>query len=316
MRKGKAHPHNLSIVCPEILLGHFHREKSAMKMPKITIVTPSYNQGQYLEQTILSVLGQQYPNLEYIIMDGGSTDNSVEIIRHYVHKLYYWKSGPDKGQSAAIAEGFAMATGEILGWVNSDDMLLPGSLECVAQYFGENPDCHFLVGDSLHIDRQSQIIAKYYASAPSFWSIKYYNSTAFNQPAAFWRKRDFDKVGGIDVMLQFCFDRDLFIRLTKLGRSHHISKFLAAYRWHALSKTSKWKDVQQREDTILRERYQLDDKTFFSRHLGYSWYRFLRIPQKLKQLLNPDYATKISYLRDYKDTDFGKNSRQFQNRSK
>jgi glycosyltransferase involved in cell wall biosynthesis len=266
-----------------------------MKMPKITIVTPSYNQGRYLEQTILSVLGQHYPELEYIVMDGGSTDNSVEIIKRYADKLAYWQSKPDRGQSAAIANGFARATGEILGWVNSDDMLLPNSLEHVARYFVENPNCHFLVGDSIWIDSQGHCIARFYASAPSFRSIKYYR-TAFNQPAAFWRSSAFEAVGRIDVTLQFCLDRDLFIRLTKLGRSNHISKFLAAYRWHALSKTSMWKDVQQREDAILRERYQLDDKTFFSRHLGYCWYRFLRIPQKLKQVLNSDFAlTEISY---------------------
>jgi glycosyltransferase involved in cell wall biosynthesis len=266
-------------------------------LPKITIVTPSFNQGKYLEQTIRSVLNQQYPNFEYIVMDGGSTDNSVEIIKRYADKLAYWQSKPDRGQSAAIVDGFARATGEILGWVNSDDMLLSDSLEHVARYFFENPYCQFLVGDSILIDSQGHSIARFYASAPSFRSIKYYG-TSFNQPAAFWLSTAFEAVGRIDVTLQFCFDRDLFIKLTKLGRSHHISKFLAAYRWHSLSKTSTWKDVQQREDTILRERYQLDDKTFFSRHLGYFGYRFLRIPQKLKQLLNPDYATKISYPRD------------------
>src|SRR2546426_12347701 len=103
-----------------------------MSFEKTTIVTPSYNQGRFLEQTIQSVIGQQYPNLEYIVMDGGSTDNSVEIIRKYEDQLAFWVSEKDEGQSAAINAAFAKSTGEILGWVNSDDMYLPGTLEYVA----------------------------------------------------------------------------------------------------------------------------------------------------------------------------------------
>jgi len=263
-----------------------------MYLPKVLIITPSYNQGEFIEETIRSILGQNYPNLEYIIMDGGSTDNSVEIIKQYADKLYYWKSGPDEGQSAAIDDGFAMSTGEILGWVNSDDMLLPGSLECVGQHFFRNPDCHFLVGDSLHIDSQSRVIRKFYATAPSFKSLKYYRA-AFNQPAAFWRKTAFETVGGIDRKLQFCFDRDLFIKLTKLGRAHYIPRFLAAYRWHGLSKTSRLLKVQQAENIILRERYKFDHKPFLLSHLGYLGYRALRIPKKMKQLLNLDSAVKL-----------------------
>ena len=95
-----------------------------MYLPKVLIITPSYNQGEFIEETIRSILGQNYPNLEYIIMDGGSTDNSVEIIKQYADKLYYWKSGPDEGQSAAIDDGFAMSTGEILGWVMCRPTLL------------------------------------------------------------------------------------------------------------------------------------------------------------------------------------------------
>ena len=117
------------------------------RYPKISIITPSYNQGQFLEQTILSILSQDYPNLEYIIMDGGSSDNSVEIIRKHEDNLTYWVSEPDKGQSDAINKGFQRATGDILTWLNSDDYYLPGTLHTVAEYFTQHPDVECIYGD-------------------------------------------------------------------------------------------------------------------------------------------------------------------------
>lgn len=117
-----------------------------MNYPKISIITPSFNQGKFLEGTILSVLNQNYPNLEYIIMDGGSTDNSIEIIKKYVDKLTYWQSKPDDGQSAAINEGFRHATGEIFCWLNSDDQYTEGALKIVGEYFTNHPECQWLCG--------------------------------------------------------------------------------------------------------------------------------------------------------------------------
>lgn len=116
------------------------------ELPKISIVTPSFNQGKYLEKTILSVLEQDYPNLEYIIIDGGSTDNSVEIIKKYEKHLAYWVSEPDRGQSHAINKGFGHATGEILGWLNSDDYYAPGAPQAIAEAFLANPDVGAIVG--------------------------------------------------------------------------------------------------------------------------------------------------------------------------
>src|SRR5437867_7923227 len=120
--------------------------------PRITIVTPSYNQGLYLEQTILSVLNQNYPNLEYIIMDGGSSDNSVEIIRKYEKYLVHWESKSDEGQAAAIADGFRLAAGEILAYLNSDDLYLPGALRKVGEFFNQHKQVQFMYGDCLIVD--------------------------------------------------------------------------------------------------------------------------------------------------------------------
>ncbi|NVO00781.1 MAG: glycosyltransferase, partial [Geobacteraceae bacterium] len=129
--------------------------------PKITIVTPSYNQGRFLEKTILSVLDQGYPNLEYIVIDGGSTDESVEIIKKYADRLTYWVSEPDRGQSHAINKGFERATGEIFGWLNSDDWYHPGALQAVAEAFAANPDVGAVVGAGEMVDEEGkQLIYK------------------------------------------------------------------------------------------------------------------------------------------------------------
>jgi glycosyltransferase involved in cell wall biosynthesis len=121
-------------------------------LPRITIVTPSFNQAAFIEETILSVLSQEYPSLEYIVMDGGSTDGSVEFIRKYEGKLAYWQSGKDKGQSDAISNGFARATGEILGWLNSDDTLAQGTLRRVGEFFAAHPDVDITYGNMYLID--------------------------------------------------------------------------------------------------------------------------------------------------------------------
>src|SRR5512134_129792 len=128
--------------------------------PKISIVTPSFNQGKYLERTIRSVIEQDYPNLEYIIIDGGSTDESVEIIRKYEKHLAYWVSEPDRGQSHAINKGFDRATGEIFGWLNSDDWYVPGALKAVAEAFAANPEAGAVVGAGEMVDEEGKLVLR------------------------------------------------------------------------------------------------------------------------------------------------------------
>lgn len=190
-----------------------------MIFPKITVVTPSYNQGQFLEQTIKSVIEQNYPNLEYIIMDGGSTDNSVAIIKQYEKHLTYWQSHPDGGQSAAINAGFQRATGEILCWLNSDDQFMPGALEKVGQYFAVHPDCQWLVGAAEYNNLTHRVRGIYRARFISkleiaeFWLWGNDSGTVIPQPSVFWRKELWYISGGyVRTDLPNSMDYELWLR--------------------------------------------------------------------------------------------------------
>jgi len=224
-----------------------------MNFPKISVVTPSYNQGKYLEQTILSVLSQDYPNVEYIIIDGGSTDGSVEIIKKYQHRLHYWESEKDKGFGHALNKGFAKATGEILCWLNSDDILLPGALDIVGRFFGKFPDVGVVTGDRWYIDESSVMLFKtrYYFYLPG--QFKFTKTLA--QEATFWRKEVFSKAGGyIDEQLRFVIDFDLWCRLGKVTTFRHIPFFLGGFRVQPESKSSTIIDVgrEERKKTIAK----------------------------------------------------------------
>ncbi len=233
-----------------------------MKLPKITIVTPSYNQGRYLEQTILSVLGQQYPNLEYIIMDGGSTDNSVEIIRRYADKLAYWQSEPDRGQVDAVAKGFAISSGEILGWVNSDDLLLSNSLFSVAHKFPQDGKTIALTGRCVLIGPSGESLK---VNVPSIRTNMMFHGHGLSQMATFWTRTAYDQVGGLDTTLHFSFDADLFVKLRRLGEIAIISEYLAAFRQHPRSKTSTISEVGLKEMQLIRKRYGKDSFSTISR---------------------------------------------------
>jgi len=250
-----------------------------MNLPKITIVTPSYNQGQYLEQTILSVLGQQYPNLEYIIMDGGSTDNSVEIIKRYADKLAFWQSKTDKGQADAIAQGFSMSTGEILGWVNSDDFLLPECLFSVARRFPQDEKTVALTGRCLLVGPSCELL-KVALPTPQTWISMLFYGHGLGQPATFWTRTAYEKVGGLDTSLKFSFDADMFVKLRRIGAIAITSDYLAAFRLHPKSKTSTMQDVHQAETQLIRKRYGKGSFPCISRIL-----RRARLSKRIKSRL-------------------------------
>lgn len=204
--------------------------------PKISIVTPSFNQAEFLERTIASVLSQNYPNIEYIIIDGGSTDGGIEIIRKYEKHLAYWVSEPDKGQSEAINKGFAKSTGEILAWLCSDDFYLPGALFKVADMFKKHPDAALIYGDYIKVDADDRCIAL--RRQPSFdYRVCLYFYGIVIQPASFFNRKAFFDVGGVDTSLNYVMDYDLIIKLARYGRVLHMSEYLATLRVHPASKT-------------------------------------------------------------------------------
>lgn len=226
--------------------------------PRISIVTPSFNQGRYLERTILSVLNQGYPSTEYIIIDGGSTDESVDIIRRYAGDVAYWVSERDRGQADALRRGFARCTGEISAYLNSDDVYLPDALWTVARRFLSAPTCDVVYGDGVMIDDQSRVLRED-RFAPYLTAGLMRGGTGFCQPAVFWRHSAYLRVGGIDEGFQFCIDLDLLVRLHRHGCTFsYVRRPLGAYRVHQESKTTKmlavWKAESQRICAAYLER--------------------------------------------------------------
>jgi hypothetical protein len=204
--------------------------------PKISIVTPSYNQGRFLEWTLRSVLEQNYPRLEYVVMDGGSTDETAEILARYADRLTHVESTADQGQADAIVRGFARTTGEIMAYLNSDDMLAPGALDFVARFFAEHPDVDAIYSHRVFVD-ESNIVTRHWILPPHHsWMMERWDFIP--QETCFWRRRIYEASGGIDPSYHFALDYDLFVRFMRLGHMHRANRFLGAFREHPSSKTS------------------------------------------------------------------------------
>jgi glycosyltransferase involved in cell wall biosynthesis len=205
---------------------------------KVTIITPSFNQGKFLEETICSVLGQGYPHLEYIVIDGGSTDDSLNIIRKYAHSLTYWESKKDSGQSEAINKGLIRATGDIIMWLNSDDVLLPGCLEKANDYFQNNPGTDFIHGKAILFNEKG--LEKTIGTIDDNLEARYLAYIPFPQPASLFRKSVLDSIGLLNEQLHYAMDYDLLVRIYLGG--YHITKvdwFFSKYRLHPASKTNQ-----------------------------------------------------------------------------
>lgn len=202
--------------------------------PLISIITPSFNQAQFLEATIRSVLDQKYPNIEYIIVDGGSTDNSLDIIRQYDSQISWWISEPDQGQAEAINKGLSRAQGEIIGWINSDDFYLPNALKHIAQFFASNPAVALVYGNVMSVDE--------YAIPFHLQSFKPYtleDLMAFqiiSQPGVFFRREVLSRTGLLDPSLHFLLDHHLWLRIAAIGPISYLPITLAAARYHPSAK--------------------------------------------------------------------------------
>ncbi|HEU5166437.1 MAG TPA: glycosyltransferase family 2 protein [Chitinophagaceae bacterium] len=207
-----------------------------MNFPKISIVIPSYNQGQFLEETILSVIDQQYPNLELFVVDGGSTDNSVDVIKKHEQHLTWWVSEKDNGQSEAINKGLKNTKGEIVCWVNSDDLLMPGSLQVISSAFISAPmQVGLIHGGSIVFNADKIKETRLTYQSPN--KEAYLSGMVFPQPAAFFRKSLVDRVGYLNEQLHYGMDYDLFLRLALVCDFLPIDNVLAKYRLHQQSKS-------------------------------------------------------------------------------
>ncbi len=205
-------------------------------LPIISVVTPSYQYGRFIEWTIRSVLLQRYPNLQYVVMDGGSTDQTPAILERYKPFLTHIESAPDGGQADAVVRGFEHTHGEIMAYLNSDDMLAPGALEFVAGYFAANPDVDAVYSHRVFVDDVNSVKSYWILPEHRDWLMSRWDYIP--QETCFWRRRIYDEAGGINPAFQFALDYDLFVRFMKRGRMRRVNRFLGAFRQHAGSKTS------------------------------------------------------------------------------
>lgn len=229
----------------------------------ISIITPSFNQGGYIAETIESVLTQEGDfTLDYLIIDGGSDDDSVSIIKHYERLLaeggiatkcrgirYRWFSENDSGQAEALMKGFHLAEGEILAWINSDDVYLPGTLNVVSQWFRDNPESALFYGAAHYTDESGKIIGRYPTEKFDLKKLAYFNF--FCQPSTFFRRNVFENVGGLDDSLNYAMDYDLFIRIATRYPCSYTPAFFSKYRLHETSKTMNSESLLKYHEEIL-----------------------------------------------------------------
>lgn len=260
-------------------------------LPLVSIVTPSYNQSRYLAATIESVLGQDYPNLEYIVVDGGSTDGSVEIIKRYADKLAWWVSEKDKGQTDAINKGFARARGEILAWLNSDDTYEPGAVREAVEFLLANPEVGLVYGDCNFIDENGTKYGKFNAAQTDLEKLRR-GYVHIPQQASFWRADLWKKVAPLDESFFFAMDYDLWVRLAQISEFRYLpGRTWANFRLHSDAKSIAadkycW-------DEMMRVHYS-DGGSFFSiinaKHLirkvvapWWNWRRRRKMEKALKR---------------------------------
>jgi glycosyltransferase involved in cell wall biosynthesis len=264
----------------------------------ISIVTPVLNQAAFIGQTIESVLGQRVSPLEYVVIDGGSVDGTPDVIARYGKQLSYFDSRKDRGQSHALNKGFAWTKGEILGWVNGDDLLLPGALETVARFFASHPEVDVVYGDRIVIDGEGRETGRWMLPSHSDRILSWVDYVP--QETLFWRRRLWERVGSyIDESFQFAMDWDLLVRFRDCGaRFHHLPRLIGAFRVHSAQKTIAQFDVGLEEMNRIRARclgyVPSSAATRFAvlpyvlRHIGREW----------RSRLMPTHATRRSPSRE------------------
>lgn len=256
--------------------------------PKISIVTPSLNQGQFIEDAILSVKNQDYPNFEHIIIDGGSTDNTLWVLKKYSHLI--WVSEPDKGQSDALNKGFRKATGEIVGWLNADDAYLPGAFEKVSDFMRKHPEVDIAYGDYQIVDQNGKFIRN--KKEIDFDRLILFYVYYVPSTAAFLRKRIFDDGNYLDANYHLAMDKEFFCRLAvKDYNFGHIKKVLALYRSHPQTKSSRSRNVQITESWSIINHYlfQQDELSVFNKLKRFLIWKYCLLLYRFKKLVQDCY---------------------------
>ena len=281
-----------------------------INLPKVSIVTPSYNQAQYLEKTILSVINQDYPNIEYIIIDGGSTDGSQEIIKKYESKITYWVSEKDNGQSDAINKGFRKCTGEIVAWINSDDLYVEGALSRVVKYFNEHPDVDMVHGNIDFVDEHGKFMKN--VKTGDFTLQQLLVTNRVSQPSVFFKRKIFDQIGYLNESLHYIMDYDFWIKVARMSAIGHTGFTIAQFRLHGESKTVSNSDLFLIEnltllDQLLTKQGLQDDvkKSIFSSMQSLlPRFQFTHMAEMHKYLQKTSHAKagKIIEMADYRST--------------
>ncbi len=248
-----------------------------MSWPRITVVTPSFNHGRFLEETIQSVLYQDYPNLEYIVMDGGSTDGSADIIRRYSDRLAYWVSRPDHGQTDALIQGFGRASGDVLCWLCADDVWESGTLREIGKIFASQSQTRAVYGDATFVDTRGRRIRLFRTVGFNRW-IWLYTFNYIPQPSTFWRRDLYEQVGGLNPDLDICMDGELWLRFSEVTKMHHRRRSWSRMRMHPETKSARLRSEVTRGYREISRRYVGDDsdaarlaKRFLARSARVSW---------------------------------------------
>ena len=257
-------------------------------VPKISVITPSFNQGRFIEYTILSVISQQYPHMEFIILDGGSTDNTVEIIRKYEKHISYWQSKEDNGQASAINEGFKRATGSILCWINSDDMYLPGVFNRIVGYLTREMPPRIVFGNCIHIgDESGKVRGSSVTRAHERFDLSLCDYII--QPSSFWNRSAWEVTGQLNEGMRFAFDWDWFIRAKRASVDLlPLAEYFSIYRIHKEHKsgTARDKRIEELKTIVATYNDHRLSKAFTKWMRIYDRYHFLSSGMSISERLD------------------------------
>ncbi len=256
-----------------------------MKYPKISIVTPSFNQAEFLEQTIRSVLDQGYPNLEYIVIDGGSTDGSVEVIKKYADKITYWVSEKDKGQYDAINKGFLHTTGDIMGWINSSDLYYPWTFKFITEIFENLNEVQWLIGMPTNLSTGNAPQRVSVSKERNLYDVIAGDYKWIQQESVFWKRELWEKSGGkLNTSVKYAEDFNLWLRFFKYEHLYYVDTVLAGFRYHDIRRGGDVSGVYVNEAEELYKNYKTQFP-FKARYRGFITRLFLRRNNLIRKIL-------------------------------